>query len=116
MLFLGAASSMPVHAADEGHALALIGVSKRDSGIEIVGSALALSAGSFSGEMTVAREGAGGTVQTRQGRKFDLAAGESADIARISLSYAAGDKVRVTITLSRNGSVIAETSLNTIQQ
>lgn len=97
-----------------GVAVPLIGVTSNDAGIEIVGTALALRAGGFSGDMVISRQGKAGSVSTRQGRKFDLQAGEQAQIARVSISYEPGDRVLVTVTVSRNGEIVAETTLKTV--
>lgn len=103
----------PSHAGDEGVALALIGVESRADGIEIVGSALAVEAGAFQGEMVIDRQGASGSVSTRQARDFVLAAGERSDIARVGVSYRPGERLRVTVTLRRDGGTVSEATLST---
>lgn len=110
-LFAGLSPST-MRAEEGSHALALIDVAMQGDSIEIVGSALALTSGQFSGEMTISRKGASGTVSTRQGRELDLAAGAKADIARVSVSHQTGDLLSVTLTLSRDGAVIARSTLS----
>jgi len=100
-------------AGGESAALALVSVETRADGIEIVGSALAVEAGTFEGEMVIDRQGASGSVSTRQARDFVLAAGERSDIARVGVSYQAGERLRVTVTLRRDGNTVSETTLST---
>lgn len=100
------------HAEQTGQALALIEVTSRGDNMEIVGSALALTAGQFSGEMVINREGASGSVSTRQGRELTLDTGERTDIARVGVSHQAGDRLSITVTLKRDGNVVAETTLD----
>lgn len=100
-------------AGEESAALALIGVEMRADSIEVVGSALAVEAGTFEGEMVIDRQGASGSVSTRQVRDFVLAAGEQSDIARVGVSYRAGERLRVTVTLRREGSTVSEATLST---
>ena len=96
----------------ESGAFALIEVNARDGGIEIAASALALTAGEYDAEMVIDRRGAGGTVSTRQGRKLSLGDGETGDISRVGVSYQVGDSLVVTVTVKRDGIVIAESTLS----
>lgn len=100
-------------AAGSGAALAIIDVLKTESGIEIVGKALAMSDAHISGEMVISRKGASGSVSTRQGSDFDLTSGQSVDIARVGVSYVGGDLLEITLTLRQDGVVIAESVLTT---
>ncbi len=100
-------------AGDAGGAIALIGVTGRDGGIELVGSALAVEGGTFRGDMVIDRRGAGGSVSTRQAGEVVLAPGERADIARVEVSYQPGDRLDVTVTLTRDGVFVAQTTLST---
>ena len=111
---LAGAGALPEtsYAAD-GVALALIDVEARADGIEIVGSALAIEAGTFEGEMVIDRKGASGSVATRQSRDFVLSAGERSDIARVGVSYQAGERLSVTVTLRRDGNTVSEATLST---
>lgn len=93
-------------------ALALISVEAHDGNIQLIGSALALEASAFSGEMVIDRRGDAGSVSTRQARDFNLAAGEKADIARVGVSYRPGDRLDVTVTLTHNGAIISQTRLS----
>jgi len=111
----GAAMSEPALAGEESAALALIGVNARDGSIEVVGGALAVEAGTFLGEMAVDRQGATGTVSSRQSREVTLATGEEADIARVGVSYTPGDRLTVTVILKREGIVVSQASLSTAE-
>lgn len=104
--------SEPVRAGEESVALALIEVNARADGIEVVGTALAVEAGAFKGEMVIDRRGASGSVSTRQVREINLAAGEKADIARVGVSFQTGDRLSVTVTLTRDGAIVSEASLS----
>jgi hypothetical protein len=84
-----------------------------DGSLEIVGKALALSDSNVSGELVINRSGQAGMVSSRQGGNLELAAGQVANVAKVNLSYAEGDKLDVTLTLSRNGSVVARSILST---
>jgi hypothetical protein len=115
LCMVGGILSEPSHASDESSALALIGVDMRDDGIEVVGTALAAEAGAFKGEMVIDRRGASGSVSTRQSRDVVLAAGEQADIARVAVSYRPGDRLSVTLTLTRDGAVVSKATLSTAE-
>lgn len=108
----GLAMSGPA-SAGSGAALAIIDVLKTESGIEIVGKALAMSDARISGEMVISRKGTSGSVSTRQGSDFDLTSGQSVDIARVGVSYVGGDLLEITLTLRQDGVVIAESVLTT---
>lgn len=113
LLAAGMCLAVPAVADEKGGALALISVDAGKDGIEVVGTALALAAGAFTGEMVIDRKGGAGTVSTRQSRDLTLAAGERADIARVGVSYAAGDRLTVTVKLTRDGATVAQATLST---
>lgn len=115
LLAAGMSLAMPAHADDMGGALALIGVNTGKDGIEVVGTALAIEAGVFKGEMVIDRKGASGTVSTRQSRDLTLAAGDQADIARVGVSYRTGDQLTVTVKVTRDGVLISEATLSTAE-
>lgn len=115
LILSGATMSEFAHAGEQSVALALIGVNARDGGIEVVGGALAVEAGAFLGEMVIDRQGASGTVSTRQSREVILATGEQADIARVGVSYRPGDRLTVTVILRRDGVVVSEATLLTAE-
>lgn len=115
LVLSGAVVSEPAQAGEGSAALALIGINTRDGSIEVVGGALAVEAGAFLGEMVIDRQGASGTVSTRQSREFILATGEEADIARVGVSYRPGDRLTVTVTLRREGVVVSEATLSTAE-
>lgn len=107
---LGVSSPVLGHAA-ESSALAFIDLRYTPGGIEVAGKALAVSDIQLTGEMTISRKGAGGSVSTRQGSELTMAAGESAEIARVNVSYQAGDQIEVRVVLSQDGAVVAESTL-----
>jgi hypothetical protein len=96
-----------------GEALALVDVDIREQGIEVVGTAVAITSGEYQGEMIIDRKGRSGSVSTRQSRDIALSAGERADIARVGVSFQPGDKVTVTVVLRRDGSLISQAVLST---
>lgn len=96
-----------------GEALALVDVDIREQGIEVVGTAVAITSGEYQGEMIIDRKGRSGSVSTRQSRDIALSAGERADIARVGVSFQPGDKVTVTVVLRRDGSLISQAILST---
>ena len=116
MLLPGGPLAEPARAGDESAALALIGVETSDGGIEVVGSAVAVESGTFDGEMVIDRQGASGSVSTRQSRNLVLSAGERADIARVGVSYQAGDRLSVTVTLKRDGAIVSQATLSTAEK
>lgn len=94
-----------------GAAVTVIDIERSAHGVDIVGRAVAFEPGLYRGEMTISRQGASGSVSTRQSREFELAAGETGSIARVGVSHSPGDKLEVTIVLTQNGSVISRSSL-----
>ncbi len=112
LLAAGMCLTVPAEADEKSGALALISVNAGEDGIEVVGTALAIEAGAFKGEMVVDRKGSSGTVSTRQSRDVTLAAGDQADIARVGVSYRAGDQLTVTVTLTRDGALVSEATLS----
>ncbi|MEP9374473.1 curli-like amyloid fiber formation chaperone CsgH [Mesorhizobium sp. KR1-2] len=84
-----------------------------DGSLEIVGKALALSDSNVSGELVINRSGQAGTVSSQQGGTLELIAGQVANIAKVNVSYADGDKLDVTLILSRDGIFVARSILST---
>lgn len=112
--FMSVASVPTIAAADgDTSVLPMIELRHVDGGLEIAGKALALSESNVSGELVINRSGQGGTVSSQQGGTLELAAGQVADVAKVNLSYADGDKLDVTLTLRRNGIFIARSTLST---
>jgi hypothetical protein len=107
--------AMPAMADDssQGAALPVIDLQQTDGGVEIVGRITALKAGAFDGEMTIQRRGASGSVSTRQASSVELAVGQSAEIARVSVSHSPGDALHVELILSRDGIAIARAEFTT---
>jgi hypothetical protein len=115
LLMAGVCLSGSAHAGENDGALAVISVNPQDSGIEVVGSVLAIDAGLYRGELIIDRQGASGKVSTRQAREVTLAAGATADIARVGISYNSGDDLTVTVKLTRDGAVISRATLSTAE-
>ena len=109
---IGASAPTVGHAADSA-ALAFIDLNRTDSGIEIAGRVLALTSVQVKGEMTISRKGSAVSVSTRQGSDLTLAAGQSADVARVNVSFQPGDAIDVTVVLSQDGKIISQTTLTT---
>lgn len=114
LVALAALCPLPAAGADQA-ALAVIDVVGTPGGIEVVGRAVALTDAKLSGRMSISRQGASGTVSTSQGSELDISAGESADIARVGISFQAGDRLEVTLVLTREGEVVSEAVLRTGQ-
>lgn len=111
-VLVGVLASGPSDAAEPA-VLAFIDLNYTDNGIEVLGKALAVSDVHVKGKMTISRKGASGTVSTSQGSGLTIAAGKSAEIARVNVSYHAGDRIEVIVVLSQDGKIIAESSLST---
>jgi hypothetical protein len=110
---MGLAMLSASSAAEEGAAIALVSVTKSRDGIEIAGRALALTDVTISGAMTISRKGSSGSVSTKQGRQLKMTAGETADIAKVGVSYKPGDLLDVTLVLKEGDQVIAQSSVTT---
>lgn len=93
--------------AEETAARAFIDVAETSGGLDIVAGAEGAQAGVFSGELAIDRRGASGSAVTRQARSLNLQPGEKAEIARVSLTRQAGDRVEITVTLKRDGVVVS---------
>lgn len=116
MVLMAAAAlgSTPTAGAEQS-ALAVIDVVGTQSGIEVVGKAVALTDARLSGKMSISRQGAAGSVSTSQGGELELSAGETGDIARVGISFQPGDRLEVTVVLMQDGNVVSEASLRTGQ-
>lgn len=109
---LGMAMLAPM-AARAGSAIAVIHVAATKDGIRVVGQALALADAKITGELSVSRKGASGSVTSRQGGELDIAAGQTADLARIAVSYGKGDLLEVRLVLTERGSIVSVATLKT---
>jgi len=107
---VGLAALAPVHALASS-AIAVINVTPTKDGIQVIGQALALVDAKISGELSISRKGQAGSVTTKQGGQLDMSAGQTADIARVGVSYKTGDLLDVTLVLTQDGIVISETTL-----
>lgn len=97
----------PTFAQEPAYPLPAITITPTANGIEIVGSAVGIAPSKVTGTIMIERQGRSGTVKTSQSRELDLAAGETAYIARTGVSFGTGDALNVVVTLERNGRVIA---------
>jgi hypothetical protein len=111
-MILGAIAVAPGRSAEPA-ALAFIDLRYTDDGIEVLGKALAVTDIQLKGEMTVSRKGASGSVSTRQGSDLLMTKGQSAEIARVNVSYQAGDRIDVKVVLSQDGNIVAQSSITT---
>ena len=96
-----------------GSVLAEIDIVPREGGLDIIGRAIALESGVVRGQMKIERHGAGGNVNTQQGREMALKAGEAADIARVGVSFQPGDQLEITVTLWRDDKAVAVATVST---
>ncbi len=108
MLVTGGAS----RAAEPG-AIAAIAVEPTKDGVRLTGRAVALAAVTVDAKMTIERSGSAGRTSTSQGGSFTLEQGESADVASVGLSMAAGDALSVELVLSAGGETIARSTVET---
>lgn len=83
---------------------------EEDGEIIIVGSATALEEGSYTARMAVEKTGTSGRASTSQGSRFELEAGETADIARLVLSVRSGDRLSVTVEVLTDGRMVDRAS------
>lgn len=109
----------PTSAQDDGpsgnHALVLASISMdhTPSGLTIAARAHALTGGDYEADMRIEKDGPSGTMSTRQGNALTLAAGDTADIARVGLSLAPGDSLSIRVDIYHDGELIAETTAET---
>lgn len=109
---IGLAAISSAGATDQaGSALAVIDVRNGANGIEVVGRALAITDAKLSGTMVLHREGPSGSVTSSQGSDVELAAGQSADIARVNVNFEDGSRLDIKLTLKQGDVVIAESTL-----
>jgi hypothetical protein len=104
---------LPGAEAAPGAALAVISLDQSGDNLQIVGQALGLADATVSGEMTISRKGKAGSVTTKQGGKVEVAAGKRADIARVGVSFAAGDFLEIRLVLMQDGNIIAQSTVST---
>lgn len=91
-----------------------IDISSSASGLTIVGRVLALTDGTFDATLTLDKNGASGSMKTRQGGRLDLSAGKDGSVAKIGISYQPGDTVDVKLEVTVDGKPVARahTALN----
>ena len=115
MTFLAAAAggAAPARAASEAphSAVASIDVTKTDAGLLVKGKVLALEAGHFEATMKIAKSGKSGSMNTTQGGKLDLGAGETGTVAQVGLSFTVGDKLDIVLDVMGGGAVVSECRL-----
>lgn len=92
---------------------AVIDLDRTSSGVTIVGKATAASAGIYDARMIIEKSGTSGRASTSQGRRLDLSAGQSSDVAQVGLSLQPGDQLAVTVEISRNGEIVSRTTSET---
>ncbi|WP_099864397.1 curli-like amyloid fiber formation chaperone CsgH [Pararhizobium haloflavum] len=113
MVLAGLMAAGQLAHADEGPALAAVSIEPGDGGVTIVGRATALEGGRYEARMVIEKSGTSGRTSTRQGAHLDLAAGESADVARVGLSLQAGDSLAVTVEVMEDGAVVSRATTQT---
>jgi hypothetical protein len=78
--------------------------------VAVVAWALSTSDAEITGTLTVRREGAAGTVSTRQSSTVRLVPGEGQPLATVVVSFESGDRLEAFLTLSRGDDTVAITS------
>lgn len=101
-----------VRAQEPPAAVALIEAIATDDGVRLEGRALALTRGRYDARMTIEKSGASGRTSTTQGGAVDLAAGQSASVATVGLSMAAGDVLAVELVLTAEGEEVSRNRLS----
>jgi hypothetical protein len=103
-------TALPVPAAslETAAAIAIITVERTDAGLSVTGGALALSAGDYDAVMSIDKYGKSGTMKTKQAGKMSLGAGQSSSIAKVGLSYEAGDKVDIRLDVTASGKAVSQ--------
>lgn len=111
-LALAVSGLSPAQAGDaqRGGAVGVIDLEPGENTITVTGRVVALVEGHYDAAMSVKRSGKSGNTNSTQKGAFDLAPGESADVARMGISYAPGDDLSVGLTISRNGVAIWRTT------
>jgi hypothetical protein len=102
------ASPVPAGSLETATAVATITVGRSDAGLSVTGGALALSAGDYDAVMSIDKHGKSGTMKTKQAGKMSLGAGQSGSIAKVSLSYEAGDKVDIRLDVTAGGKAVSQ--------
>ena len=92
-------------------AVAVIDVVAGNDGLQIVGKASALADTSVDGKLSIIRTGAAGSVNTSQGGTVTVKAGESADIARVGLSFQPGDTFEADLVLTKDGATVSQATV-----
>ncbi len=92
-------------------AVGSIDVTKTDAGLLVKGKVLALAAGHFEATMKIAKSGKSGSMNTTQGGKLDLGAGETGSVAQVGLSFAVGDELDIVLDVMSGGAVVSECRL-----
>jgi hypothetical protein len=80
------------------------------SGIMVVGRVIGVRQGAVNATMTIERSGQSGSVSTSQSGTFDLAAGETADVARTGFSYSPGDRIAISLSVDVGGRIVSESA------
>lgn len=107
-LGLASVTLAPVAAlGEDDRVTASVAVTSSDETVTIIGKATASEAGSYRGQMIISKIGQSGRANTTQGGSLELAAGETADIARVGLSMQPGDRIEVSVNVLDGETVLA---------
>jgi hypothetical protein len=80
------------------------------SGMMVVGRVIGVRRGAVNATMTIERSGQSGNVSTSQSGTFELAAGETADVARTGFSYSPGDRIAISLSVDVEGRIVSESA------
>lgn len=81
-----------------------------DGSVVVMGSATAITAGTYDVALSVIKEGISGRAATRQGNAVTLAAGETQAVGRMGFNLQRGDALAATIEVSQNGILVSRSS------
>lgn len=80
------------------------------SGVTVIGRVVGVRRGVVNATMKIERRGQSGNVSTSQSGTFNLAAGETADVAQTGFSYSPGDRIAISLSIDVDGRIVSETS------
>lgn len=87
-------------------------VERSETGLTLIGRITALTAGRYSGHLTIVSKGASGSTSTQQSGAVYLAAGAIHDIASVALNWSDGQIIEVEFSVSTGTGKIGKTTLS----
>lgn len=98
--------------AAEEMAVPSITVERSQTGLTLTGRITALTAGHYSGHLTILSKGASGSTSTQQSGEVYLTAGAVDDIASVALNWSDGQIIEVEFSISKGTGKIAKATLS----